>query len=95
MGSAERDYEIRSSILRNLVAAAEECERLAADASAGEDTESAVDLHMGALRYRQLAARAIGCWNDADAYAYEALTANAAASPETEACDTQEIPRVH
>lgn len=91
MSMSERDSEISTSILRGLESTARECEQLAADYSAGDDTESAVDMHQAALRYRQLAARALGCWADADALT--ALCANAAA--DTEACDTQEMPRVH
>lgn len=96
MGSSDRDTEVKSSILRNLDSAARECERHAAGYSAAGDTDSAIDLHTAALRYRQIAARAMGNWADADQLA--ALRANAAADPETEACavrDTEEIPRVH
>lgn len=92
-GTSERDSEICVSILRGLGATARECEQMAADASAGDDTDSAVDLHTAALRYRQLAAGAMGCWADADQLT--ALRANASADPETAACDTQEMPRVH
>lgn len=94
--TSQRDYEVKSSIVRNLDSAARECEQLAADCAAADDIESSVDLHMAALRYRQLAARAPGNWADADALA--ALTANAAADPDAEAYaarDTEEMPRVH
>jgi len=91
-GTSERDTEICTSILRGLETTATQCEELAADYSAGNDTDSAIDMHHAALRYRQLAARAMGNWADADALA--ALTANAAADPETDACDTRELPRV-
>lgn len=90
-----RDREIKTSILRNLNDAALECERLAAGYAEAEDMESSTDLHMGALRYRQLAARALGNWAEADALT--ALTANATVDPETEAYaarDTEEIKRV-
>lgn len=89
---SERDTEICTSILRGLESTARDCEQLAADYSAGDDTDSAVDMHQAALRYRQLAARAMGNWSDADALT--ALTANATADPETDACDTRELPRV-
>jgi uncharacterized protein YhaN len=93
--TSERDAEICSSILRNQLAAARECEQLAAGYSADADTESAIDMHTAALRYRQLAARAMGVWAEADAL--EALCANAAADAESEACaerETREMPRV-
>lgn len=93
MSTSERDSEICTSILRGLETTARDCEQLAADASAGDDIETAIDLHQAALRYRQLAARAMGCWADADALT--ALTANAAADAETASCDTREMPRVH
>lgn len=80
MDTSERDSEIKSSILRGLESTARDCEQMAADASAGDDTETAIDLHMGALRYRQLAARAMGNWADADQL--DALTANATADTE-------------
>ncbi|HEY3477508.1 MAG TPA: hypothetical protein VGL02_01300 [Streptomyces sp.] len=100
MSTSERDAEIKSSILRGLADTAAGCEQMAADYSADNDSQSATDLHEAALRYRQLAARAMSIWADADAL--EALTANSARSAawdaETEACDaqeTREIPRVH
>lgn len=89
MDTSERDTEICTSILRGPEATVRDCEQLAADASAGDDTETAIDLHQAALRYRQLAARAMGNWADADALT--GLTANAAANPETAACDTPTI----
>ncbi|HEY0935888.1 MAG TPA: hypothetical protein VGD91_19380 [Trebonia sp.] len=96
LSTSERDAEVCASILRNLLDAARDCEQLAAGYSADGDSESAADTHVAALRYRQLAARAMGCWADADHLA--SLVANAAADPESEACaaqETQEIPRVH
>ena len=97
---SDRDAEIRSSILRNLTTVAVDCEALAAGYSADNLTDDAVYMHTAALRYRQLAARAIGNWADADQLT--ALTANAARDSawdaETAACaarDTEEIPRVH
>jgi hypothetical protein len=89
MSTSERDAEIGASILRNLGTAARECERLAAGYAVDGDTESAIDMHTAALRYRQLAARAMGVWTDADAL--EALRANAAADAETAACDAPTI----
>lgn len=91
--SADRDTEVKTSILRNLSSAALECERIAAGYAAAEDAESSADLHVAALRYRQLAARAMGCWDDADALA--ALTANAAHDAawdaETASCDAPTV----
>jgi len=89
MSTSERDAEICASILRGLDATAQQCEETAADYSAGNDTESAADLHQAALRYRQLAARAMGCWADADQLT--ALTANAAADFETASYDAPTI----
>lgn len=88
-GTSERDTEICTSILRGLGSTARDCEQLAADYSADGDTDSAVDMHQAALRYRQLAARAMGAWADADALT--ALTANANADPETASCDAPTI----
>lgn len=99
-GMSDRDTEICTSILRNLEKAARDCEALAPGYAADGDTESVIDMHTGALRYRQLAARAVGCWADADQLT--ALTASAAhgaaIDAETASCasrDTEEIPRVH
>lgn len=89
MSTSERDSEVRVTILRNLEAAARQCEADAVDCRANEDTASAEDLVLGALRYRQLAARAMGCWADADAL--DGLTANAARSAETASCDAPTI----
>lgn len=88
-GSSERDSEVCASILRNLATAALDCEQLAAGYAADDLTDNATDLHMAALRYRQLAARAIGIWAEADALT--ALCANAATDPETASCDAPTI----
>ena len=92
-GTSDRDIEIQASILRNLSDAALECERLAPGYAADGDTDSAIDMHTAALRYRQLAARAMSNWADADQLA--ALTANAAHDAawdaETASCDAPTI----
>lgn len=100
MSTSERDTEVCASILRNLADVAVKCERDAAETFAAGDQLSADDLTLAARRYRQLAARAIGNWADADALI--GLTANAerdsAWDAETEAYasrDTEEMPRVH
>lgn len=89
MDIPDRDAEICTSILRNLSDAARTCEQWAAEYAAADDTESAIDLHQAALRYRQIAARAMGNWADADQLA--ALRANAAADPESAVCDAPTI----
>jgi hypothetical protein len=93
VSTSERDAEICASILRGLATTARECEQLAAGWAADNVPEAAEDLHAAALRYRQLAARALGVWADADAL--ESLTANAtrdaAWDAETASCDAPTI----
>ncbi len=85
------DHEIADGTIRQLREHEKLELRMAAEYRERGDDVNAARLEHGAARWAQLAAWAPRVFADCDALA--ACAANAAA--DAEACDTQEMPRVH